>query len=281
VSFLFCHSLAAQFLVKGKVIGADDHLPLPQVMVSVKGTDQQVVTDNNGKFSLTVPDKNVKITFRFLAYQAKTVKPDFEKSMLVELSPECSHHHYHSTRFKLYAGADKSNDALAGRIEFPVFGFYKRITSSYELSGLGGQETHRVDAKAWDIHQNCKWELNTSFKYRNYQIETTDFDFESLMIAPSIGIDNYEFVLGVGKGRRRTEDLSFNSTGVQLGINTALDFKILGRWTIPIKVSATKWDTFWEFESSIDLFIQPVGLRLSYNRIDEFNQFSLMVGMYL
>lgn len=281
LSFLFCHGLVAQFLIKGKVIGADDKLPLPQLTVLVEGTDIVTSTNLNGEFTLNVPNKNVKITFRYLGYRTKTIKPDFEQYMLVKISPDCTHHHFHSRSFKLYAGADKSNDALAGRVEFPVFGLYKAITSSYELSGLGGQETHRIDMKAWDFYHNCRWDLNAGINYRNYQIETTGFDFGSLMIAPSIGFNNYELVLGVGKGKLREEDQSYSYTGIQLGINSAIHIKLWSWWEIPIEVRATKWNSFWAFESSVDFFIWPVGLRISYNRISNFNQFSLMVGMGL
>lgn len=277
--FLVCQDLVAQLNVRGKVIGADDGLPLPHVKLIVKETAIETFTNVNGEFSLTVPKRDVKISLLFLGYRVKKVNPVFGQPMLIELSPDCTHHHYHSTGFKLYGGVDMSNNAYAGRVEFPVLRFNKSITSNYEFSGLGGQETHRIDLKVWDLYQNCKFDLNTSLNYRNYDISRTGLDFESLVIAPAIGLDNYELVLGVGTGKRKILDQSSTSTGLQLGINTDINLRLWNWLKIPIQLRATKWDTFWDFESSIDFFIRPVGLRLSYNRINDFNQFSMSVGV--
>lgn len=43
-------------ITRGKVISADDNMPLPGVNINVKGTTQGTITDSNGDFSIKLPD---------------------------------------------------------------------------------------------------------------------------------------------------------------------------------------------------------------------------------
>ena len=54
--------------VTGKVIEKDNGEPLPGVSIIVKGTQSGTITDVNGEFSLSVPDKSAKLIFSFVGY---------------------------------------------------------------------------------------------------------------------------------------------------------------------------------------------------------------------
>lgn len=268
-----------QYVIKGKVVGKDDNLPLPQVAVFITGTNKGVPTNMDGEFTLEVSDKSITITIRYVGYITKTISPDFTESMLIKLRPDCTHHHYHSTAIKIYGGLDLTNNALAGRIELPMFSFYKAITSSYEISGLRGQVVHRADAKIWDLTHSCSWDLSFATSYRNYRITTSGFKFNSVMFSPQIGFDKTDWILGVGRGVELQNDAKSSTIGVQIGL--IREFRIrLREWVfIPVRITATKWNSFWDIESSVDLSFLPLRLRVSYNRIDRFNQFSLTAGV--
>ncbi|HEY0895033.1 MAG TPA: TonB-dependent receptor [Sphingobacteriaceae bacterium] len=59
--------------ITGKVVGADDGLPLPGVSVRVKGGSQGTTTDLQGVFSLNVPSGANTLTFTYIGYATQDV----------------------------------------------------------------------------------------------------------------------------------------------------------------------------------------------------------------
>jgi TonB-linked SusC/RagA family outer membrane protein len=64
----------AQKVVEGVVTGADTQESLPGVNIVVPGTSTGTVTDNEGKYSLTVPDDAETLKFSFVGYTSKEVE---------------------------------------------------------------------------------------------------------------------------------------------------------------------------------------------------------------
>lgn len=266
----------AQFIVKGQVIDGDENLPMPQARVEVVGTDRFTTTDKNGKFEMLV-SKGERLKFRFVGYIEKVVHIKRNEFLRVTLNPDCTHHHYHSfSSMRLHAGLDLTNNLLIGRVKPPVIGFYKAISTAYEFNGQNDTQIHRADIKIWDLYLNCRWDLHTSIAYRNYRLPDSDFQFRGTVFSMHVGIDLTEWFVGVGHGQRRVEDQFMAQTGWQFGLTRELAFRVNKVWwTIPVTVKATKWEDFWDIETSLDLFSWPFGLRAGYNRIDSFNQFTL------
>ena len=73
---IFHNSQAKDFQkeVTGIVKSADNNLPLSQVSVLIKGTTKGVSTDANGKYSITVPNNETVLIFRYLGYITQEVK---------------------------------------------------------------------------------------------------------------------------------------------------------------------------------------------------------------
>lgn len=66
-------ALAQTREVTGKVISAADRQPLPGAIISVRGSDQKAVTDNDGKFSISAP-ANSTFVIRFIGFLDQEVK---------------------------------------------------------------------------------------------------------------------------------------------------------------------------------------------------------------
>ncbi|MCC9168188.1 SusC/RagA family TonB-linked outer membrane protein [Pontibacter harenae] len=63
-----------QFTVRGKVISKDDGAPLPGVSIVLKGNmSVGAVTDENGEYTLTVPDAKGRLIFSFIGFQSQEV----------------------------------------------------------------------------------------------------------------------------------------------------------------------------------------------------------------
>ena len=74
----------AQVLVKGTV---KDNLGegVPGASVQVKGTSQGTITDLDGKFAFSVPNKNAIIVISFIGYVTVEQKVDTQKPMVITL----------------------------------------------------------------------------------------------------------------------------------------------------------------------------------------------------
>ncbi len=77
----------AQSLVRGKVID-DTGLEVIGASILVKGTNQGTITDMEGKFSMTVPDKNSVLVVSYIGYQTLEVKVDLSKPMAIVLKED-------------------------------------------------------------------------------------------------------------------------------------------------------------------------------------------------
>ena len=71
--FLFVGTALAQTKVTGTVLSQEDGQPIIGAAVKVDGTSTGMLTDVNGKFSLTLPEGKKTLTISYLGFQPKTV----------------------------------------------------------------------------------------------------------------------------------------------------------------------------------------------------------------
>lgn len=84
-------AFAQERVVKGKVTGAENDLPLPGVSVFIKGTSTGVATDLNGDFQLRVPEDSTVIVFSFVGYEAVEETVGNRTVINVSLIPDIQH----------------------------------------------------------------------------------------------------------------------------------------------------------------------------------------------
>lgn len=71
--FLFVGTALAQTKITGTVLSQEDGQPIIGAAVKVDGTNTGMLTDVNGKFSLTLPQGKKTLTISYLGFQPKTV----------------------------------------------------------------------------------------------------------------------------------------------------------------------------------------------------------------
>jgi len=59
--------------VSGTIVAHDDGLPIPGVIVKLKGTTIQVLANADGKFMINVPRSGASLTITYVGYQPQTV----------------------------------------------------------------------------------------------------------------------------------------------------------------------------------------------------------------
>ena len=72
--FLCMGTAMAQTKVTGTVFSQEDGQPIIGAAVKVDGTSTGMLTDVNGRFSLTLPEGKNSITVSYLGYESKTVQ---------------------------------------------------------------------------------------------------------------------------------------------------------------------------------------------------------------
>lgn len=73
VFFTCAPALAQERRVTGTVTSADDNSPMPGVNIIVKGTTVGTITDANGKYSISVPNRNATLSFTFIGFNAQEI----------------------------------------------------------------------------------------------------------------------------------------------------------------------------------------------------------------
>ena len=75
----------AQRTVTGRVTKAADNNPLPGVTVVVKGTTAGVLTDIDGKFTITVPNNQAVLQFSFIGFTTKEITVGTQSTFYISL----------------------------------------------------------------------------------------------------------------------------------------------------------------------------------------------------
>ncbi|MFP5080871.1 SusC/RagA family TonB-linked outer membrane protein [Pedobacter sp. JCM 36344] len=82
--------IVKQKTITGIVLDAEDKKPLPGAGISVKGGSQAVVSDQNGAFTITVPDDNAVLVFKYIGYVNQEILVGSRTRIEVSLEPSAS-----------------------------------------------------------------------------------------------------------------------------------------------------------------------------------------------
>ncbi len=74
--------------ISGKVTDAGNNEPLPGVSILVKGTQRGTTTDQNGRFSIDIPDQTAVLVFSYVGYKAKEVAVGSQARLDVSLETD-------------------------------------------------------------------------------------------------------------------------------------------------------------------------------------------------
>ncbi|SFO63944.1 TonB-linked outer membrane protein, SusC/RagA family [Algoriphagus ornithinivorans] len=90
IGFLACISLYAQQTVSGIVTAKEDGAPLPGVSIVIQGTSTGVVSDIDGKYSISVPNTQAVLVFSFIGFETQRVPVGNRSTLDVSLATETS-----------------------------------------------------------------------------------------------------------------------------------------------------------------------------------------------
>jgi TonB-dependent starch-binding outer membrane protein SusC len=87
-SFTGVHSQETQVSVTGSITDANTGESLIGVSVVIKGTTTGTVTDANGKYSISVTDKNAILMFSYVGYLTQEIAVGGQSTIAVKLAPD-------------------------------------------------------------------------------------------------------------------------------------------------------------------------------------------------
>jgi|GEM_PF-1558495 len=90
-------------IIKGRVVDAEDGLAIPGAVVTVKGTSISTYTDQNGEYSIAVPNDG-ELAFSFIGYITYRIPVDQKSSIEARLTPDVK-----SLGEVVVIGADQKN----------------------------------------------------------------------------------------------------------------------------------------------------------------------------
>jgi len=79
-----------QSVITGTVVSKSDGLGLPGATIMVKGTQQNTVTDMDGKFSLTVTDPNAVLVISFMGFKTQEIPVAGQSNMSITLEEDAA-----------------------------------------------------------------------------------------------------------------------------------------------------------------------------------------------
>jgi hypothetical protein len=220
--FLFSSNLiSAQRVISGRALDVLDSMPLPQVIVLLKGTTQTTATNLEGKYSIQVPYDSGTLIFKFLGYITQEVSYGSQNIVDVILTPENPNNTdgyllcYSPYRLQLgvSSGLNHTPIGLSINLRIPyLFGTSPRIVvdASYQLNGdatnkralleVTRESNFRVFQKSFDTH--------FEFKDRIIKLGETSQNLQEFGVLNSIKLRQHKIGLGLGLQTEKLIDAS-------------------------------------------------------------------------
>ncbi len=98
-------------VIKGRVVDAEDGLPIPGTVVTVRGTTTSVYTNQNGEYTVLVPEGS-ELSFNFVGYITYRVPVEAQGVIDAKLSPDIK-----SLSEVVVIGADEKNGKTASNYQ--------------------------------------------------------------------------------------------------------------------------------------------------------------------
>lgn len=78
----------AESLITGRVTDASSGQPLVGVTIVIQGTTSGTTTDSDGRFSLNVPDLNIKLLFSYIGYEPQEISLNGKTNLEIKLTED-------------------------------------------------------------------------------------------------------------------------------------------------------------------------------------------------
>lgn len=185
ISLIYCHAVFAQNTPPTKITGTvtDTHGVLPGVTVTVNGTSQNTITDNNGTFALTTPPDAI-LTFSYIGYKEVTLAVDSRSVINVTMQEDATTLQEVTVNAGYYTVKDKERTGSIAKItskdleKQPVTNVLAAMQG--RMAGVSITQTSGVPGSGFDIKIRGQNSLRAEGNSPLYLIDGVPYSSESI-----------------------------------------------------------------------------------------------------
>jgi hypothetical protein len=255
LTLIVSFSTFGQRTIMGEVRSKEDNAALPGVNVIEKGTDNTVISDGDGKFTITCKSNKPTLQFSFIAL--KSVEVSVDTAYLIVYLEVDEEQAKIKTRFGMYpeytaigfsAGLNYTPVGISVVNALPMLFGMRALTTTYLTyrTGLNGNDFISVELQKDQLinfRYNARY-INLILGYNNRHIAKRNdiWDTQEFTITPELQLDF--FLVRVGYGRQsfnNVETLKSNE-GFVFGVGNYF------KWNGAIIATAKKWNNYWQTE---------------------------------
>lgn len=266
----------AQFKIKGSVLS--EKSAIPGVSIIEKGTTNGTVTDEYGKFALTVSDSNAILVFSAVGFITKEYALNGKGLIVLEMKSDCIIDFFDTQSFTFYLQSGLIHNPIGGHIDiaFPAFSKGTLITGFGYQTNL--KQNHLVNVKAEYKHfiWTCDFDIDANWYYRNISFEkvftsntnSIEFNFNRNKIGLTTG---YSLLNFSNFRSEHKQILSGFVIGLNSGINTRLIYFLLKGKTVFYKGKI-------EYIGKISFYTKLAEFFVNFYKLDSFSELSIGIG---
>ncbi|MEN8857390.1 MAG: carboxypeptidase-like regulatory domain-containing protein [Flavobacteriaceae bacterium] len=254
--------------------------PIRGVSVIIKGTQNGIDTNINGKFRLEV-NKGDILQFFLIGFSTKEVLIKDQVNLQIILKEEeylhddGSYTHYHSIGIGYYGGLINTQKGMSIYYQnknFFNFGEAYKLKIGYQ-SGNDSNNQLLIEVSFKDIINNGKKSYNLNFIYNKNYIKSDDFNFSSLVVENEIQVYPIKyrptiFFGGIGVSKDRNFE---SKIGYQLGLRQNI------YRTLSIYSKTFLWNQFTQLKSGITWFYKNFNFSYEFNTIKNYKEHNISV----
>lgn len=275
----------SQIKISGIVISKEDKLPLPGVIVEIKGTKMATTSDINGAFNIEVDNKDAIIVFSFIGFAPLEYKLKGKDNITVVMKSDCHIDTFDHQKISISFNSGAINNPFGGQLNFSFPAFFRSTTLKSGISyqtDFNKNELLNAQLEFDHLILKCDFEMDLKWFYRKLSYEQ---DFKSRVKSIETNLMFYDL-----------HDLNITGIGVIVGISE-LSFEKLGTSDVSygplIGFRAYLGKPLWmlvsgkisvfrnnmEYQGQITYSYRHLSAFTKFYKLDKFTEVSLGIGV--
>jgi len=276
-----------QFNITGIVIGKEDDLEIPGVIVIEKGTVNGTVTDINGQFSLKVSNPNSILVFSFVGMVEKAFKLKGQNDIVVIMKADCMMDSFDHQYIGFLANSGLVNTPIGGQFEFSFPAFFRSTTLKTAISyqtNLKENEFLNSEVEFDHVIFECDYQMDLKWYYRQVSFDndfnSTAYSLETNLIFSDLNFSNvYNVGLIAGYSELTFQNIGINNRKVLSGsvIGIVADLGKPFYSNVYGKVSVYK--NMLEYQSKIRFDYRKIAAFIKFYKLESYTELSIGIGL--
>ena len=273
--------------ITGIVVAKEDNIEIPGVRVTEKDTENETVTDLNGKFSLTVSNPNAILVFSFVGMVEKEVKLKGQNDITVLMKSDCIKDLFDHQNISLLASSGVIHTPIGGQFEFSFPAFFKSTTLKTALSyqtNLKENEFLNYEVEFDHVIFECDYEMDLKWHYRQVSFDndfkSTTYSFESVFMFGFLNpIYVYDLGLIAGYGEVSYKEFGLSKNQVINGPVIGLRANLGRLYNSEVYGKVGIFKDMLEYQGQFRFDYRKIAAFIKFYKLETYTELSVGFGM--